>query len=198
MKSSAAARTGSVGRGRQCHITLRHSELGSRAARRRFKSPNGDHRSHFRPQSAVAVPDEGGSITIHSATQSLDAMQRAVAVILGIPFHQVGPGRRSPHRFGAGSGMSHSEGFSCLMASWQHGNSRFCSVAVSPPPSAGNAAFRSVSPMGALPLCRGPASASGVFTFRLWHWPKLSDRLDLAKQHPALRVVLVAAACAGR
>jgi len=35
------------------------------------------------------VPDEGGSITVHSATQSVDAVQRVVASTLGIPFHQV-------------------------------------------------------------------------------------------------------------
>lgn len=40
-------------------------------------------------QAAVAVPDEGGSITVHSATQSVDAVQRVVASTLGIPFHQV-------------------------------------------------------------------------------------------------------------
>ena len=40
-------------------------------------------------QAAVAVPDEGGTITVHSATQSVDAVQRAVAATLGAPFHQV-------------------------------------------------------------------------------------------------------------
>jgi Molybdopterin-binding domain of aldehyde dehydrogenase len=40
-------------------------------------------------QAALAVPDEGGTITVHSATQSVDAVQRSVATTLGIPFHQV-------------------------------------------------------------------------------------------------------------
>lgn len=40
-------------------------------------------------QAAVAVPDEGGTITVHSATQSLDAVQRAVANTLGVAHHQV-------------------------------------------------------------------------------------------------------------
>lgn len=40
-------------------------------------------------QAAVAVPDEGGTITVHSATQTVDAVQRSVATTLGIPFHQV-------------------------------------------------------------------------------------------------------------
>jgi Molybdopterin-binding domain of aldehyde dehydrogenase len=40
-------------------------------------------------QAAVAVPDEGGAMTVHSATQSVDAVQRAVAATLGTPFHQV-------------------------------------------------------------------------------------------------------------
>lgn len=40
-------------------------------------------------QAAVAVPGEGGFITVHSATQSLDTVQRCVAATLGIPHHQV-------------------------------------------------------------------------------------------------------------
>ncbi len=35
------------------------------------------------------MPDEGGTMTIHSATQSIDAVQRAVACTLGVPHHQV-------------------------------------------------------------------------------------------------------------
>ena len=35
------------------------------------------------------MPDEGGTMTVHSATQSVDAVQRAVAATLGAPFHQV-------------------------------------------------------------------------------------------------------------
>ncbi len=42
----------------------------------------------FRTQAAVAVPDEGGTITVHSATQSLDAVQQAVAATLSVAQHQ--------------------------------------------------------------------------------------------------------------
>ena len=51
--------------------------------------PTSDLFAGWVAQAAVAVPDEGGTMTVHSATQSLDAVQRAVAAALGTPFHQV-------------------------------------------------------------------------------------------------------------
>ena len=44
------------------------------------------------PQAAVAVPGEGGCLTVHSATQSLDAVQASVAQALGMPANQVNVG----------------------------------------------------------------------------------------------------------
>lgn len=41
---------------------------------------------------AVAACGEEGAITVHSATQSLDAIQSAVAKVLGIPFNKVNVG----------------------------------------------------------------------------------------------------------
>lgn len=41
------------------------------------------------PQGAVVLPDEGGTFTVTSSTQSLDAVQKAVAETLGIPWHKV-------------------------------------------------------------------------------------------------------------
>ncbi len=41
------------------------------------------------PQAAVAAPDEGGTLVVHSATQSLDTVQRAVARTLGLQDNKV-------------------------------------------------------------------------------------------------------------
>lgn len=38
----------------------------------------------------MAQPDEGGTIVVHSATQSLDTVQRAVAHALGVTVNKVG------------------------------------------------------------------------------------------------------------
>ena len=40
-------------------------------------------------QAAVASPDEGGTMVVHSATQSLDTVQRAVAKTLGVAENKV-------------------------------------------------------------------------------------------------------------
>ena len=40
----------------------------------------------------MAAPDEGGTLVVHSATQSLDTVQRAVAKTLGLPDNKVRPG----------------------------------------------------------------------------------------------------------
>lgn len=41
------------------------------------------------PQGAVVLPDEAGTFTVTSSTQSLDGVQKAVAETLGIPWHKV-------------------------------------------------------------------------------------------------------------
>ena len=40
----------------------------------------------------MAAPDEGGTLVVHSATQSLDTVQHAVAKTLGLPDNKVRPG----------------------------------------------------------------------------------------------------------
>lgn len=45
------------------------------------------------PQGALVLPDEGGTFTVTSSTQSLDAVQKAVAETLGIPWHKVTAGQ---------------------------------------------------------------------------------------------------------
>ncbi|CAI5472142.1 unnamed protein product, partial [Closterium sp. Yama58-4] len=40
---------------------------------------------YLEPQAALAVPDEGGSVTVQSATQSPEHTQQAVALALGLP-----------------------------------------------------------------------------------------------------------------
>lgn len=47
------------------------------------------------PQAAVAQPDEGGMMTVHSATQYLDTVQVAVATALGVPMGHVTVGEAS-------------------------------------------------------------------------------------------------------
>ena len=44
------------------------------------------------PQAAVAVPDEGGMMTVHCATQSLDVVQGSVATALGVPQNHITAG----------------------------------------------------------------------------------------------------------
>jgi indole-3-acetaldehyde oxidase len=40
-------------------------------------------------QTALALPGEDGCVSVWSATQSLDAVQAAVAGVLGVAFNQV-------------------------------------------------------------------------------------------------------------
>jgi xanthine dehydrogenase molybdopterin-binding subunit B len=46
----------------------------------------------MRIQVAVAEPQEDGCLRLTSATQSLDAVQQAVAGVLGLPFNKVAVG----------------------------------------------------------------------------------------------------------
>ena len=41
------------------------------------------------PQAAVAIPDEGGAMLVHSSTQCIDMIQTAVAAALNLPYNQV-------------------------------------------------------------------------------------------------------------
>ena len=54
----------------------------------RYRLPQQQH-FYMEPQAAVAIPDEGGSMLVHSATQGLDAVQASVAKALGCPMNQV-------------------------------------------------------------------------------------------------------------
>ncbi|KAK9795562.1 hypothetical protein WJX73_009750 [Symbiochloris irregularis] len=54
----------------------------------RYRLPSQQH-FYMEPQAAVAVPGEAGSMTVHAATQSLDAVQGSVATALGVPMHQI-------------------------------------------------------------------------------------------------------------
>ena len=45
------------------------------------------------PQGALVLPDEAGTFTVTSSTQNLDAVQKAVAETLGIPWHKVTAGQ---------------------------------------------------------------------------------------------------------
>ncbi len=47
------------------------------------------------PQGALVLPDEAGTFTVTSSTQSLDAVQKAMAETLGIPWHKVTAGMNS-------------------------------------------------------------------------------------------------------
>ena len=44
---------------------------------------------YMEPQAALAVPDEGGAILVHSSTQCIDMVQTAVAAALGLPYNKV-------------------------------------------------------------------------------------------------------------
>jgi xanthine dehydrogenase large subunit len=63
---------------------------------------------YMETQTAVAVPHQESSLLVHSATQSLDAVQSAVAGVLGLAFNQVTvggsalPGRLACIREGQG------------------------------------------------------------------------------------------------
>lgn len=56
-------------------------------------------------QVALAQPAEDGAVTVLSATQSLDAVQQAVAAVLGLPFHKVTVGECLADCRGAGAHM---------------------------------------------------------------------------------------------
>ena len=47
-------------------------------------------------QCAVAEPAEGGGMTVHSSTQTLDGVQSAVARALGVPSHMVTACKQRP------------------------------------------------------------------------------------------------------
>ena len=44
------------------------------------------------PQGAVVLPDEDGTFTVTSSTQNIDAVQKAVADVLGQPMHKITAG----------------------------------------------------------------------------------------------------------
>lgn len=54
----------------------------------RYKLPSQQH-FYMEPQGALVLPDEAGTFTVTSSTQNLDAVQKAVAETLGIPWHKV-------------------------------------------------------------------------------------------------------------
>ena len=54
----------------------------------RYKAPSQQH-FYMEPQGAVVLPDEAGTFTVTSSTQSLDGVQKAVAETLGITLHKV-------------------------------------------------------------------------------------------------------------
>ena len=56
---------------------------------------------YLEPQVALALPDEDGAVTVHSATQSVDMVQFAVSRALGLPAHKV---RAACRRLGGGFG----------------------------------------------------------------------------------------------
>lgn len=61
----------------------------------RFSSPSQQH-MYMEPQAAVAMPDEGGAMLVHSSTQCIDMIQTAVAAALNLPYNQV-IARAPPH-----------------------------------------------------------------------------------------------------
>jgi len=63
----------------------------SSASTCRYKLPSQQH-FYMEPQGALVLPDEAGTFTVTSSTQSLDAVQKAVAETLGIPWHKVTAG----------------------------------------------------------------------------------------------------------
>eukprot|EP00884_Botryococcus_braunii_P010388 jgi/Botrbrau1/19350/Bobra.0073s0075.1 len=56
---------------------------------------------YMEPQAAVAIPDEGGSMLVHSSTQCVDMVHGAVADVLGLPFNKV---QAKVRRVGGGFG----------------------------------------------------------------------------------------------
>lgn len=54
----------------------------------RYMLPSQQH-MYMEPHVSVAEPDEDGTISVWSSTQSPDACQKAVANVLGLPYHNV-------------------------------------------------------------------------------------------------------------
>ena len=67
----------------------------------RYRLPSQQH-FYMEPQAAVAVPGEDGCLTVHSATQSLDAVQASVAQALGMPANKVNIGVPLVHSMDCG------------------------------------------------------------------------------------------------
>jgi xanthine dehydrogenase molybdopterin-binding subunit B len=57
-----------------------------------YSLPSQQH-MYMETQVAVAVPGEEGELTVYSSTQSLDAVQKAVAEVVGVGYHQVNVGK---------------------------------------------------------------------------------------------------------
>ena len=53
-----------------------------------MSTPSQQH-MYMEPQAALALPDEGGAILVHSSTQCIDMVQTAVAAALGLPYNKV-------------------------------------------------------------------------------------------------------------
>eukprot|EP00879_Flechtneria_rotunda_P028287 GHRR01030386.1.p1 GENE.GHRR01030386.1~~GHRR01030386.1.p1 ORF type:complete len:246 (+),score=85.33 GHRR01030386.1:812-1549(+) len=53
-----------------------------------YRLPSQQH-MYMETQTAVAEPQEDGCLKVTSATQSLDAVQQAVAAVLRLPFHKI-------------------------------------------------------------------------------------------------------------
>ena len=69
-----------------CSCAASHDSCGCR-----YRLPSQQH-FYMEPQAAVAVPGENGCLSVHSATQSLDAFQASVAQALGMPANKVNVG----------------------------------------------------------------------------------------------------------
>lgn len=54
----------------------------------RYMLPSQQH-MYMEPHVSVAEPDEDGTISVWSSTQSPDACQKVVADVLGLPYHNV-------------------------------------------------------------------------------------------------------------
>jgi len=52
-------------------------------------SIGGQEHFYFEPQSAIACPEEGGGMLVHSSTQHTSEVQTVVAEVCGLPFHRV-------------------------------------------------------------------------------------------------------------
>ena len=82
----------------------------------RYRTPSQQH-FYMEPQAAVAVPEEDGCLTVHSATQSLDAVQASVAQALGMPANKVNVGEAPDPASGHQEYMHASDLLAC--AGWR-------------------------------------------------------------------------------